>query len=209
VVKLSRFALCLGYLPILHYSGFSGDIHDSTNIFTFVQAALKNARLPYSTQFASRTDKGVGAIHQVIVLDSIRPPILSEINSYLPKEIQILGVAHVPPTFDPRRDTTQRTYSYFLTTSNHSTFPRLQTILQGLQGHHNFRNFAKNDPKRPHLNYLRAIDCIEINSVASSVYQIRLSAKSFLWQQVRRIVGFLLEVLSGQRNETDLAILLD
>jgi tRNA pseudouridine38-40 synthase len=45
--------------------------------------------------------------------------------------------------------------------------------------------------------------------VASSVYQIRLSAKSFLWQQVRRIVGFLLEVLSGQRNETDLAILLD
>jgi tRNA pseudouridine(38-40) synthase len=210
MTKLTRFALCIGYLPALHYSGFSGQTHDSTDIFTRVQMALKNARLSTpSLRFASRTDRGVGAIHQVISLDTSRAPIIGEINTHLPEDIQVLGVAQVPLSFDPRRDAELRSYSYFLTTKAKGILPTFQAVLAQFQGLHNFHNFAKRDPKRPHLNHIREIESTEIKSVTSSTYQIRVSAKAFLWQQVRRIVGFLLEVIRGQRSETDMAVLLD
>lgn len=210
MTDLTRFALCVGYLPALHYSGFSGQIHDSTNIFTQVRTALKDARLStLLLQFASRTDRGVGAIHQVIAFNTARTPILSEINAYLPNEIRVLGVARVPLSFDPRRDASLRTYSYALTTKIDNALLTFKKILKDVQGLHNFQKFAKKDPKRPHLNYMRTIENTEIKSVTSSTYQIRVSSKAFLWQQVRRIVGFLLEVISGQRSETDLAVLFD
>ena len=210
MTELTRFALCVGYLPTLHYSGFSDQTHDSTNIFTQVRTALKDARLSTpSLQLASRTDRGVGAIHQVIALDASRPAILSEINAHLPKEIRVFGVARVPLSFDPRQDASLRTYSYFLTTKKDNALLKFQTILQGFQGSHNFQNFAKKDSKRPHLNYLRTIEHAEIKSVTNFTYQLRLSSKSFLWQQVRRMVGFLLEVINDKRDETDIAVLFD
>lgn len=210
MTDLTRFALCVGYLPALHYSGFSNQTHDSTNIFTKVRTALKDARLSTpSLQLASRTDRGVGAIHQVIAFNTARAPILSEINAYLPDEIRVLGVARVPLSFDPRRDASLRTYSYALTTKIDNALLTFKKILQDFQGFHNFQNFAKKDPKRPHLNYMRTIENIEVISVTSSTYQIQVSSKAFLWQQIRRIVGFLLEVISGQRSETDIAALFD
>ncbi|MFW9779654.1 MAG: hypothetical protein ACFFE8_12430 [Candidatus Heimdallarchaeota archaeon] len=209
MVKLTRYALCVGYLPVLHYSGFSGQIHDSDNILTKVRVALEKARMPPSVQFASRTDRGVGAIHQVITFDTTRPPILSEVNAYLPKDIRVLGTTPVPLSFDPRRDASLRTYSYFFNTEINNAVIKLQPILQNFQGHHNFQNFAKKDPKRPHVNFSRTIEKIEMKMVTNSVYQIRLVAKSFLWQQVRRIVGFLIELINGQRNDTEIHALLN
>ncbi|MFW9857039.1 MAG: hypothetical protein ACFFFG_18460 [Candidatus Thorarchaeota archaeon] len=209
MVKLTKYALCVGYLPVLHYSGFSGQIHDSDNILTKVHVALEKARMPSSVQFASRTDRGVGAIHQVITLDTTRPPILSEVNAYLSKDIRVLGITPAPLSFDPRRDASLRTYSYFLNTEINNVAIKLQPILQDFQGRHNFQNFTKKDPKRPHINYSRTIEKIEMKLVTDSVYQVQLVAKSFLWQQVRRIVGFLIELINGQRNDMDIHVLLN
>jgi tRNA pseudouridine(38-40) synthase len=117
---MKRYAICLGYLPTLDYSGFSNQIHDPQNIYTIVFSAFKRARLinlklDQQIHYASRTDRGVGALNQVIALNAEKTPILSEINSYLPDSIRALSFTNVSSEFHPRRDAQLRTYSYFLT----------------------------------------------------------------------------------------------
>ena len=70
---MTRFALKLGYFPDLAYSGFSHQLKDPLNIFTIVRKAIIKARLLRNEEiilFASRTDRGVGAISQVVCFNS-------------------------------------------------------------------------------------------------------------------------------------------
>ncbi len=187
---------------MLNYSGFNGQLHDPQNILTLVISAFKNARLVDSffasrIRFASRTDRGVGALSQIISFDSNQVPILSEINSYLPESIRALGVASVSSDFHPRRDAILRTYSYFLTTSKDFNYPLARKTLAMLIGKHDFRNFAKRDNKKEKGTF-KTIEVAEILPLGDSSYQIRISSKSFLWQMVRRIVGHLIELNNGK-----------
>ncbi len=199
---MQKYAICLGYLPILNYSGFSDQLHDPQNIFTLVISALKNARLIDPTltskiRFASRTDRGVGALSQIISLNSKQVPILTEINSYLPESIRALGIASVSSDFQPRRDAILRTYSYFLTTSKDFDYPLARKTLAMLMGKHDFRNFAKQDNKKEKGTF-KTIEVAEILPLGNCTYQIRISSKSFLWQMVRRIIGHLIELNNGR-----------
>jgi hypothetical protein len=38
---MKRYAICLGYLPTLDYSGFSNQLHDPKNILSLVFSAFK------------------------------------------------------------------------------------------------------------------------------------------------------------------------
>lgn len=199
---MKRYAICLGYLPTLDYSGFSNQLHDPQNIFTLLILALKKARLidpeldPH-LRFASRTDRGVGAINQVIALNAKRTPILSEINSYLPDSIRTLSFIGVPSDFHPRRDAKLRTYSYFLTVNEDFNLSLAREILEMFVGRHNFHNFAKRDTTKK-INTIKDIEAADILSVGDYTYQIRISSRSFLWQQIRRIIGHLIEVCTGR-----------
>ena len=199
---MRKFAVCFSYLPMKAYSGFSSQLHLSNNIFSIIVSALKNARL-VSTEtipqirFASRTDRGVGALSQIVSIYSKQEPILSEINSYLPESIQAIGIAGVSSGFHPRRDAVLRTYSYFLTPKNEFNFSLARKTLITLVGDHDFRNFAKRDPKKVR-NTIKTIKEADIISVGDNTYQIRISSKSFLWQMVRRIVGHLIELNDGK-----------
>ncbi|UCG89758.1 MAG: hypothetical protein JSU57_04640 [Candidatus Heimdallarchaeota archaeon] len=199
---MPKYAICFGYLPMLNYSGFSSQLHDSQNIFTLVISAFKNARLIVSEKesqirFASRTDRGVGAINQVVSLISKKDPILSEINFYLPDSICALGFEKVSSDFHPRRDAILRTYSYFLTISKDFDYPLARKTLTMLIGKHDFRNFAKRDNKKE-KETIKTIEGAEILPLDGCTYQIRISCKSFLWQMVRRIVGHLIELNNGK-----------
>ncbi|MHA2243779.1 MAG: hypothetical protein ACXADY_02300 [Candidatus Hodarchaeales archaeon] len=199
---MNKYAICLGYLPMLNYSGFSSQLHDSQNIFTLVISALKNARLvdpriKSQIRFASRTDRGVGAFNQIVSFNSKQVPILSEINSYLPESIRVLGTTGVSSDFHPRRDAVMRTYSYFLTTRKDINFTLARKTLVMLVGEHDFRNFAKRDAKNE-KGTTKTIDVADIFPVGDNTYQIRISSKSFLWQMVRRIVGHLIELSNGK-----------
>ncbi|MFX0123738.1 MAG: hypothetical protein ACFFAE_08880 [Candidatus Hodarchaeota archaeon] len=201
---MKRYAICLAYLPKLDYSGFSNQLHDPQNIFTIVYSALKNARLigtklDSQIRFASRTDRGVGALNQVIALNTKQSPILSEINSYLPDSIRALSFTGVPFYFHPRRDAQLRTYSYFLTVEENFNLSLARKTIEMFVGRHNFHNFAKKDPTKE-INTIKDINSANILIVDDYTYQIRLSSKSFLWQQIRRIIGHLIEVSTGQRD---------
>lgn len=201
---MKRYAICLGYLPTLDYSGFNNQLHDPRNIFTLVMTALKKARLidpelDPQLRFASRTDRGVGAINQVIALNAKQKPILSEINSYLPDSIRALSLTDVSSDFHPRRDAKLRTYSYFLTIDEDFNLSFAREILELFVGRHDFHNFAKRDTVKE-INTIKDINKVNIFIVGELTYQIRLSSRSFLWQQIRRIVGHLIEVSSGHHD---------
>lgn len=199
---MKKYALCLGYLPMSDYSGFSSQLHDPQNILTYLNLAFEEARLidleiDPQIRFASRTDRGVGALGQVVSLNAQHSPILSEINFYLPDSIRVLGLSEVSSGFHPRRNAILRTYTYFLTIYDDFDLNLARKMLSMLVGRYNFRNFAKRDPKKE-ISTVKDIKTAEIVPVADGTYQIRLSSKSFLWQQVRRIIGHLIEVAAGK-----------
>ncbi len=193
---MPQYALKIGYIPDVNYSGFNHQLHDTTNIFTLVCKALTQSRLLQSKDnvtFASRTDRGVGALYQVISLDSGHSPIIPEINSYLPTGIRVLGQTIVADDFHPRKNAFLRTYSYFLVISDKFDLEKLETSFNLIQGTHNFQNFAKTDSKKP-KNPIKTVVETSILKQSENILQLRISSQSFLWQQVRRIIGHLIEV---------------
>ena len=200
---MKNYAFHLTYLPTLNYSGFSKQFHDSTNILTKVYKALTESRLLNTSndstlKIASRTDRGVGALKQVFSLKCPHFPILTEINSYLPDDICILGVREVSSDFNPRYEAGSRTYSYFLIMENFNV-AESQKAIQCFQGTHDFQFFSKEDLKNP-TKTVRTLKKIEIISHGVNIYQIRVESRSFLWHQVRRIVGHLIEISEGRYN---------
>jgi tRNA pseudouridine38-40 synthase len=198
---MKKFAICFAYLPSINFMGFSNQLHDPNNIFTVINEALKRARLYGSKNeskisFASRTDRGVGALHQVIAIITNRTPILPEINSYLPESIKAIAQTEVSPDFHPRRDAKLRTYSYFLTSIERLDITLARETLSILKGKHDFRNFAKIESTKE-KNTVKEIKTAKIFPINNETYQIRIASQSFLWQQVRRIIGHLIEVSTG------------
>ncbi|MHA2175194.1 MAG: tRNA pseudouridine synthase A [Candidatus Hodarchaeales archaeon] len=190
------YALKLGYVPDSSYSGFNHQFHDPTNIFTIVLKALEDARiLPDKSNvfFASRTDRGVGALNQVISLRSSREPIVSEINSFLTDEIKVIGYTEVEKGFNPRKSALDRTYSYFLVYDDNFCLKRGKKVLDMLKGTHNFQNFAKIEKDKPRST-IKTITEATINEIGKNIIQIRISSQSFLWQQIRRIISHILDV---------------
>ncbi|MHA1993536.1 MAG: tRNA pseudouridine synthase A [Candidatus Hodarchaeales archaeon] len=208
---MPRYALILGYIPDITYTGFNHQLHDPANMFTLVCRALNKARLVKSEDnvtFASRTDRGVGALNQVIAFDSVKSPIVPEINSYLPSGIQILGQTSVSHSFNPRKDALLRAYSYFLVINDDFNLKQLKESFNTLRGTHNFQNFAKTDTKNP-KNPTKTITETSLIHLDHDILHLRISSQSFLWQQVRRIVGHLIEVATTELNLSDTLTLLN
>lgn len=202
-MNVPQFALKIGYLPSPAYSGFSHQLHDRTNIFTLVMKALEKARLIQtheSVSFASRTDRGVGALSQVISFHSSIIPILPEINSYLPSDIRVLAMATVPDDFDPRRKAIHRTYSYLLVINETFDLKKAMNVVDIFSGTHDFQNFAKID-REYKKNTVKTIGSISLSRINDYVVRIKIKSRSFLWQQVRRMIGHIINVAT-----TDLSI---
>ena len=196
---MAQYALRIGYLPSERYKGFSHQVHDRANILTLIVKALEKARLIHSldpVSFASRTDRGVGALAQVVSFSSSISPILTEINSYLPLDIRALAVAPVPDDFDPRREAIQRTYSYFIVIDEKFHISKAKSSFELFYGTHDFRNFAKLDREKE-INTVKTIDFAKVIRHGENILQFRISSRSFLWQQIRRMVGHTINVATS------------
>jgi tRNA pseudouridine38-40 synthase len=209
---MSQFALKLGYLPdSSRFSGFSHQIHDPTNIYTIVRQALIKARLIHKdsqVNYASRTDRGVGAISQVLSFSSLIVPIIPEINSYLPPSIRVIGSTQVSNDFNPRKDALERSYSYFLVVYDEFDLFQAKQVIKCLIGTHDFRNFAKIEPRKP-KNTVKTITNASLTEISQNTFQIQISSRSFLWQQIRRIIGHLIQVATSEMTPVYTAELLE
>ncbi len=176
---------------------------DVDTIFSFLQKAFIKCQFleerDEKIDYAGRTDHGVNAICQVIAINlsnkwkTIPDRFLQRINSCLPDNIRCWSCAVVHEDFHPRFDAIDRTYHYIYTKRANDSID-IQLMLEAknlLVGSHNFINFAKKNTDVD--NYIRQIQEILIDEY-TGYFIFSLKAKSFLWQQCRRIVAHLIQI---------------
>lgn len=171
---------------------------------------------------AGRTDAGVHALVQtarVRLRRSLEPRMLhAAVNDGLPSDIHLLGVLAATSTFHPRHDAVSRSYLYQISrrrtglAKRHVWWvrqpldeTRLAAAAARIEGRHDFVLFCERPAEQG-----STIVVVERVSVATAgdLVLLRLVASHFLWKMVRRLVGTLVQVASGQLEIEELAALL-
>ena len=146
---------------------------------------------------ASRTDKGVSALGNVVAFNTdsskehIFQTLISEITDTL-----VYGIKIVEPTFYPRY-AKWRAYRYYLKNDNFKLEKLLSTVAL-FTGEHNFHNFARVEADK---NPIRIIDNILVTE-QDDFFIIDFHAQTFLWHQIRRVVSAL-EKAIGDKLEKE------
>ena len=202
-----RYALKFGY----HGKSFSGYARQPKlrTIEGDIIKALKKTKIILNEreanfQTASRTDKGVSALGNVIAFNTEfkGDEILGALNAYL-KEIWFYGIAEVESSFNPRH-AIQRWYRYYLIDDGMELIS-LKNISKIFQGTYDFSNFARleegNDP-------VKSIDSIEISKKKEFII-LDFKAQSFLWHMVRRVVQSMMNVVMDKHTLDDIKYALE
>lgn len=181
---------------------------------------------PVTVGGAGRTDAGVHALGQVAHVDLERPIAPDTIrdagNVHLrPHPVTIVSAEPVPDTFDARFSATARHYLYRImdrrappTLERHLVWhlPRrldadaMAEAAAGLLGRHDFTTFRSADcqAKSP----LKTLDRLHVERHGDEIH-VEASARSFLHNQVRSMVGSLRKVGDGSWAPEDLRRALD
>jgi tRNA pseudouridine38-40 synthase len=163
----------------------------------------------FNPRGAGRTDAGVHACGQVAHIDLAKDwpadTVREAMNYHLkPDPIAILSAERVNITFDARFSATARHYRYRLINrrarlaldanrawlvSRPMDLPAMQEAARALVGHHDFTTFrsAHCQAKSP----LRTLDRLEVSRKGDDEIVIEASARAFLHNQVRSMVGSL------------------
>ena len=142
---------------------------------------------------ASRTDKGVSALGNVIAFNtkSSKKCIIKELNGEL-KDMLFYGMKDVESDFYPRY-AKYRIYRYYLKNIN-LKMDKILSAAGAFAGSYNFANFAKleifKDP-------VRTINNIVVTNQGKFLI-LDFYAQTFLWHQVRRIVSAILKMNHGK-----------
>ncbi|WP_274630437.1 tRNA pseudouridine(38-40) synthase TruA [Arvimicrobium flavum] len=198
-----------------------------------VQAAIEQAAQQFSGETltlrgAGRTDAGVHATAQVAHLDFEKAwpadTVANALNAHLARageRVGILSAAAVDNSFDARFSATARHYLYRIVNRRaplalelHRAWrvPRkldaeaMHAAAQGLLGRHDFTTFRSahcqaNSP-------MRTLDRLDVTR-SGDVIEVRTSARSFLHNQVRSMVGSLKQVGEGNWSAADLRAALE
>lgn len=198
-----------------------------------VQEAIEKAIAAFSGEEvtlrgAGRTDAGVHALGQVAHLDLSRErkadTVRDALNAHLGmagETISILGAAAVPDDFDARFSAKGRHYLYRIL--NRRSPPALDRgkvwhvarkldaeamheAAQRLVGQHDFTTFrsVQCQAKSP----VKTLDRLEVSRLGEEI-EIRASARSFLHNQVRSLVGTLKKVGEGAWTAADVQAALE
>lgn len=186
-----------------------------------MEAVLATVRgEPAGLTVAGRTDAGVHALGQVASHDGDPLP-LGAWNGNLPPDVRVLSSDAAPDGFDARRDAVARSYVYRVYTRDPmSPFERgralhwphrlgreeLDACAASLPGKHDFTAFTPT--QTDHVLFERNLTSAEWSEVGGHVVEFRIEAPSFMRNQVRILVGTMLEVARGRRRVEDFERLL-
>ena len=173
---------------------------------------------------AGRTDAGVHATGQVASFTHERdlPDQLAErLNAVLPKDVAVLGAAAAPDDFDARRSAKARVYRYrVLAARVRNPFeerralwwrhPLDRELLDAaaalVVGKHDFTAFTPT--RTEHVLFERNVDECAWAEDYPGLLALEIAAPSFMRNQVRALVGTMLEVGGGRRTLDDFEELL-
>lgn len=163
---------------------------------------------------AGRTDAGVHATGQVAHLDvdtSLKPlQIQHKLNDLLPASINILNVEQALPRFHARHNATARSYVYVISQRRSAFFKKnvwwikdkldvesMRKASKLFVGLKDFRSFGRSS--KPDESTKVEIQHIGIH-VQGNTILVHIIGSHFLWNQVRRMIGVLVEVGRGKMN---------
>ncbi len=221
----------VNYKAVVEYDGsrYQG-WQKQGNTENTIQAKIENvlsimAEQRIEIHGSGRTDAGVHARGQVFnfhLPQEISPAdIRNYLNHYLPDDIRVLEISTVTPRFHSRLSAVRKTYSYQIKMKNkRSVFERkyqyaveqrldiesMKTAATGLCGLHDFKSFCGN--KHMKKSTTRIIESIEITST-EDLLTITVVANGFLQNMMRILVGTLVEVGQGQRNQNSMQRILE
>lgn len=168
--------------------------------------------------FASgRTDAGVHAESQTANFKCETKmsceEILEYLNKYLPEDVVVTSINEVEDRFHSRLNAVSKTYEYQICLKKPDVFirkyvfatdekPDVKKMIDASKifiGEHDFLGFSSLGKSRK--STVRTINFIHITQ-NDDIIKIRINANGFLYNMVRIIVGTLLEIGTGKKDES-------
>jgi tRNA pseudouridine38-40 synthase len=196
-----RYTLTFGYNG-KNYNGYARQPDLRTIEGEIIEALFKTKTVEdfegSKLRVASRTDKGVSALGNVLALNSKfrEDEIIFALNAHL-EDIWFYGIHKVDDEFNPRH-AKERWYRYYLYDVK-LDINRIRESAEQFLGTQNFSNFAKLEGNDP----VRAINSIDVTS-SDNLIILDFKAQSFLWHMIRRLVNAILEVERGKISREDI-----
>ena len=147
---------------------------------------------------ASRTDRGVNAIGNVIVFNttfSDNAALLKALNA-VSKDVFYRAIADVDKGFNPRH-ASERVYRYILPSFGMDA-DAVRECASLFVGTHDFARFCKQDD-RPTVTEMRSVTVTD----SGYVFVIEFRSEYFLWNQIRRIIAAISSVGWGDSGIED------
>ena len=165
------------------YSGFQRG-NGENNVEGNILSVLKEQQIADDIHTAARTDKGVSAVSNAfcVITDQDPVKVLGILNARIPGML-FHSWSYVRDDFNPRH-CDQKLYSYAVVTPGKD----LERSVMKFEGRHDFMSFCRKDQRNP----VRTIDRIEVVR-AEYGSQVLFYAKSFVWEQIRSIMGYVLK----------------
>ncbi len=197
------------------YSGWQRQPNARTVQETLEQAIRRVARHQIELVGSGRTDAGVHAMGQVanFFTDDTIPTenLRRAIGSHLPKDVTILSAVEVPLGFNAIRSARGKLYRYRVYNSSgrpveqhlqrytyHFWQPldidRMRQAARHMVGHLDFAAMATRGS--PRLTTVRTVEYVRIQKRFSEI-RFDVCGKGFLYNQVRNMIGTLIEVGRG------------
>jgi len=223
---LNAFKLFLEY-DGSRYSGWQEQKNARTVMGELRKAAVTVFHGDVEIQGAGRTDAGVHALEQVVHIKSARQvreapaELLRRLNDLLPADVVVLKVEPAPRNFHARHDAVSRSYIYQISTRKQAFTKKtvwwvkesldvdaMRRAASFLVGRHDFICFRAADAARPDESTIVIVESATIEA-EDDIIQFRIEASHFLWRMVRRIVGCLVKIGTGELREEDFSRLIE
>lgn len=206
-----RYKLVVEYAGT-RYSGWQVQQNARTVQGELLRVARSVCGSDVDLQGSGRTDAGVHALGQVAHLEANTTlpgeTLRRRLNDGLPSDIHVLTVAKASRRFHARHDAVARSYIYQIA-RRRTAFAKpfvwwvkedldvagMREAATPLVGFHDFRSFTDDDPGEK--STVVQLDGLEIFEDEDLVV-VHLEGSHFLWKMVRRIVGVLVAVGTGE-----------
>lgn len=150
-------------------------------------------------RFASRTDAGVSALGNVVVIETtLHRDAIAPLANKLLENIWIIGVSPVSSAFNSRH-ARLRWYRYFLLKDG-IDLELAKSAASLFVGRHDFSNFARVEAEK---NPVRTLDSIEM-SESGHFLLFDIKGQTFLWNMVRRIMSAVRSAGLGKISLSDI-----
>ncbi len=182
-----RLFIKFGYIG-WEFTGFQSGNGDRS-VEDTIRREMDAAGITGRMATAARTDRNVSAISNVLALDTGVDPsrITGVLNSRIPAMI-FHSWAEVPDGMNPRH-CLSKSYSYMIPARVVRDVGLLRKQISAFTGTHDFSAFSRRDSRNP----VRTISHASVSN-HGDIIEVELRARSFLWNQIRSIVAFCLQL---------------